>query len=78
MFGGELLVAFSQSQRLGRLDESAGAVRVFFEIHVATPSAHYGAGNDGPPKATRRFDMWGEFSTVEGVAVLLANGPAGG
>src|SRR5690606_16830221 len=34
MFGGELLVAFSQGQRLRRLHEALGAVGVFFEIHI--------------------------------------------
>ena len=40
MFGGELLVAFAQGQRLGGLHETAGAVGEFLEIHVSTPSAH--------------------------------------
>ena len=33
MLGGELLVALAQGQRLRRLNETAGAVRVFLEIH---------------------------------------------
>ena len=44
MLGGELLMALAQGQRLGGFHETAGAVGVFFEIHVSTPSAHYGAG----------------------------------
>ena len=36
MFGSELLVALAQGQRLGRLDETAGAVRVFLDIHFAS------------------------------------------
>ena len=44
MFGGELLMALAQGQRLGGFHETAGAVGVFLEIHVSTPSAHYGAG----------------------------------
>ncbi len=39
VLGRELLVAFAQGQRLRGLDETAGAVRVFLEIHVVTPSA---------------------------------------
>ena len=39
MFGGELLVALAQGQRLGGLDETAGAVRVLLEIHALAPSA---------------------------------------
>ena len=59
MFGGELLVALAQGQRLRGLHETAGAVGVFLEIHRLTPSAHYGAGyrrapEGGPP----RFIMW--------------------
>ena len=42
MLGGELLMALAQGQRLGGFHETAGAVGVFFEIHVSTPSAHYG------------------------------------
>ena len=34
MFGCELLVALAQGQRLGRLNETAGAVGIFLEIHV--------------------------------------------
>ena len=44
MFGGELLVALAQGQRLGGLHKTAGAVGVFLEIHGSTPSAHCGAG----------------------------------
>ena len=44
MLGGELLMALAQGQRLGGLHEAAGAVGVFLEIHVSTPSAHCGAG----------------------------------
>ena len=33
MFGGKLLMALAQSQRLGGLHETAGAVGVFLEIH---------------------------------------------
>ena len=44
MFGGELLMALAQGQRLGGFHETAGAVGVFLEIHVSTPSAHCGAG----------------------------------
>ena len=39
MFGGELLVALAQGQRLRGLHETAGAVGVFLEIHESTPSA---------------------------------------
>ena len=54
MFGGELLVAFAQGQRLGRLHEPAGAVGELLEIHVLTPSAHDGAANmTGPFSAAR-------------------------
>ncbi len=42
MFGGELLMALAQGQRLGGFHETAGAVGVFVEIHASTPSAHYG------------------------------------
>ena len=45
MLRGELLVALAQGQRLGGLHETAGAVGVFFEIHVSTPSALDGAGS---------------------------------
>jgi hypothetical protein len=31
-----LLVALAQGQRLGRLDETAGAVRVLLDIHLAS------------------------------------------
>ena len=34
MFGGELLMALAQGQRLRGLHETAGAVGVFLEIHV--------------------------------------------
>ncbi len=44
MFGGELLVALAQGQRLRGLHESARAVGIFLEIHALTPSAHCGAG----------------------------------
>ena len=37
MFGGELLVALAQGQRLGGLHETAGAVGVFVEIHRLLP-----------------------------------------
>src|ERR1043166_9715626 len=33
MFGGELLVALAEGQRLRGLHETAGAVRVFLDIH---------------------------------------------
>ena len=39
MFGGELLVALAQGQRLRGLHETAGAVGVFLDIHASTPSA---------------------------------------
>ena len=34
VFGKELLMPFAQRQRLGRLDESAGAVGIFVDVHV--------------------------------------------
>jgi hypothetical protein len=34
VLGGELLVAFSQCQRLRRLNETAGAIGIFFKIHL--------------------------------------------
>src|SRR5262245_60997487 len=34
MLGRELLVAFAQGQRLGGLNEAAGAVRIFLEVHL--------------------------------------------
>ncbi len=37
MFGRELLVPFAQRERLGGLDESAGAVGIFLDIHFTTP-----------------------------------------
>ena len=33
MFGGELLMALAQGQRLGGSHETVGAVGVYFEIH---------------------------------------------
>src|SRR5262249_57636715 len=36
VLGGELLVAFAQGQRLGGLNETAGAVGVFLEIHISS------------------------------------------
>src|SRR5262245_57742916 len=36
MLGRELLVALTHGQRLGGLDETAGAVRIFLEIHVVS------------------------------------------
>src|SRR5262249_56357286 len=43
MLGGKLLMALAQGQRLGGLNETAGAVGVFLEIHTSslspTPSA---------------------------------------
>ena len=36
MLGGELLLALAHGQRLGGLNETAGAVRVFLEIHVVS------------------------------------------
>ena len=39
MLGCKLLVAFAQRERLRRLDKTAGAVSIFFEIHCKTPSA---------------------------------------
>ena len=48
VFGGKLLMAFAQGQRLGGLHEPAGTVGEFLEIHFSTPSAHDGAGNGGP------------------------------
>jgi len=43
MLGSELLMALAQGQRLSGLNEPAGAVRVFLEIHISslspTPSA---------------------------------------
>ena len=50
MFGGELLVALAQGQRLGGLHETAGAVGVFLEIHVRLPSAHDGAAKSRVPE----------------------------
>ena len=38
MVGSNLLVVFAEGQRLGRLNEALGAVRVSFEIHVASSS----------------------------------------
>ena len=40
MFRGELLVPFAQSKGLGRLDKTASAVRVFFDIHISLQSEH--------------------------------------
>ena len=51
MFGGELLMALAQGQRLGGLHETAGAVGVFLEIHSSTPSARYGAGYRAGPRS---------------------------
>src|SRR5262245_46263697 len=48
MFGGKLLVAVPQSQRLCGLHETASAVGKFFEIHSLTPSAHMAPVNSGP------------------------------
>ena len=39
MLGRELLMALAQGQRLRGLDETAGAVGVFLEIHHVAPSA---------------------------------------
>jgi hypothetical protein len=43
MLGSELLMALAQGQRLSGLNEPAGAVGVFLEIHInsldSTPSA---------------------------------------
>ncbi len=40
MFGGELLVPFTLGERLRGLNETAGAVRVFIDIHALSPSAY--------------------------------------
>ena len=59
MFGGELLMALAQGQRLGGFHETAGAVGVFLEIHASTPSAHYGAELiAGPRRRPARGIMW--------------------
>ena len=42
MLGGELLVSLALGERLGRLNEAAAAVGIFFKVHV-TPSAYPGA-----------------------------------
>ncbi len=44
MFGGELLVALTQGQRLRGLHEAPRAVGIFLEVHVSTPSALDGTG----------------------------------
>ena len=54
MFGGELLVALAQGQRLRGLHETAGAVGVFLEIHVSLPRPMMApVENAGSPKAAR-------------------------
>ena len=40
MVGGELLVTLAKGQRLRGLDEAAGAVRVFLEIHGSLPQPY--------------------------------------
>jgi hypothetical protein len=39
MFGDELLIAFADSQRLGRLNEAAGPFGEFLDIHALSRSA---------------------------------------
>src|SRR5262249_14740203 len=48
MFGGKLVMAFPQSQRLCGLHETASAVGKLFEIHFLTPSAHMAPVKSGP------------------------------
>src|SRR5262249_46593675 len=48
VLGGELLVAFAQGQRLGGLNETAGAVGVFLEIHISSLNPRpFGASSVG-------------------------------
>ena len=64
VFGGELLVALAQGQRLRGLHETARAVGEFLEIHSSTPSAHDGAGNSADPVfgGPRSGIMWVHFN----------------
>ena len=39
MLGGKLLMSLAQCERLRRLNETAGTVRVFLKIHVDSPQA---------------------------------------
>jgi hypothetical protein len=48
-----LLVPFAQCKRLGGLDETAGAVRVFLNVHSLSPSACPGR----PEGATRTSSL---------------------
>jgi hypothetical protein len=55
-------VALAQGHRLRGLNEALGAVGVFLEIHVSTPSAHGGTGQiTGPLKAARLMPYVGAF-----------------
>ena len=72
MFRGKLLVAFAQGQRLRRLNETAGAVRVFLEIHASLPRPVM-APETGRPllgSLPRPF-MWVHFSRFEGANGLI-------
>ena len=64
MLGGELLMALAQGQRLGGLHETAGAVGVFLEIHVSTPSAHGGTGKWRVPEGGPSGHYVGGFIAV--------------
>ena len=65
MFGGELLMAFAQGQRLRGLHETAGAVGVFLEIHRLTPSAHKAPVKARVPERRPVSDlMWVQFLPV--------------
>ena len=62
MFGGELLVAFTQGKRLGGLHESARAFSVFLNIHL------FLLGLLSPPKS----------GTAKNIQWSVQNGGSGG
>ncbi len=52
VLGGKLLMALAQGQRLGGLNETAGAVGVFFEIHTSSLSSTPSAREASAPSLT--------------------------
>ena len=67
MFGGELLMALAQGQRLRGLHETAGAVGVFLEIHVSLPRPMMAPVEQRVPDEAARLEpyMWERLSQFE-------------
>ena len=72
MFGGKLLMAFAQGQRLRRLNKTAGAVRVFLEIHASLPRPIMAPETGRPLLGSLPcLFMWVHFSRFEGANGLI-------